>query len=293
MSPNRKISGCELERSVQKRLAELDKTNRSLRSQIAKRKRAEEERAQLFRREKQARREAEDANRLKDEFLATVSHELRIPLNVVLGYSSMLLNTEECETSEHFKQAAETIQRNALAQVRLVSDLVNLSRLRTNKLMLDCEAISVGHIINEAVDIVHPEASTKDISFEVNLPKDSLFVYGDALRLQQILWNLLSNAVKFTSEGGRVMISLTQVLDDARLIIEDTGQGIDPKVLPYIFEMFRQAEPSTSQQHGGLGIGLALVNELVQLHRGNVEAASAGPGLGARFIVHLPLYHEV
>jgi signal transduction histidine kinase len=203
------------------------------------------------------------------------------------------LQSKEGEKSELIRHAAETIQRNALAQGRLISDLFNLSRLRVGKLLLDCQAISLNPIIKEAVDVVRVEAKAKDISLNVNLPTESLFVYGDAVRLQQILWNLLSNAVKFTFKGGWVTISLNQVLDDARLTIEDTGQGIDPNLLPHIFEMFRQADPRTSQQHEGMGIGLALVHQLVQLHQGKVEAASAGPGRGAQFIVYLPLYREV
>jgi signal transduction histidine kinase len=287
----RKMSVSEFAKT-QERAAGLAKANRYLRLKLAQRKRTGNERARLLQRERDARREAEDANRLKDEFLAIVSHELRSPVNVVAGYASILLRSGECEKSELIRNAAEVIQRNAIAQARLISDLFNLSRLGIGKLTLDCQAICLNPLINEAIDTVRAEAEAKDISLEVNLPPESLFIYGDALRVQQILWNLLTNAVKFTVNGGRVTINLNQILDEARLIVEDTGEGIDPKFLPHIFDMFRQADPGASQRYGGMGIGLAVVQQLVQLHRGKVEAASAGRGLGTQFIVHLPLYRN-
>jgi PAS domain S-box-containing protein len=282
----------ELEMRVRERTTELARVNRDLQFEIAERERAEGERALLLQREKEARREAEAANRLKDEFLAIVSHELRSPLNVVVGHSSILLRSEEAKQSQLVRRAAEAINRNALAQAQLVSDLLDLSRLRMGKLALDSQPVSLSPIISEAVDTVRADAKAKDISLHISLPTDPLLVYGDALRLRQIFWNLLSNAVKFTPAGGRVEITLDQVMDQARLIIADSGQGIDSEFLPYIFEMFRQADAGTTRQHGGMGIGLALVHQLVQLHHGNVEAASAGPGHGAQFIIELPLDHE-
>jgi PAS domain S-box-containing protein len=254
------------------------------------RRRAEEERESLLLREQEARAEAEGANRLKDEFLATLSHELRNPLNVVIGYSEILRRSEETRKPSFVIRAAETIRRNALAQSRLVSDLLDLSRLQMGKLSLDRQPLSLSTVITEAIETVGAEARAKGISLSVDLDTEVLMVEGDSIRLGQIAWNLLNNAVKFTPANGEVRITLGQEGDEARLVVEDSGQGIAPEFLPHVFEIFRQADASSSRRQGGMGIGLALVKQLVELHDGRVQADSAGINLGARFTVWIPLY---
>jgi PAS domain S-box-containing protein len=283
----------ELEARVRDRTAELAQANRDLRLEVAERRRAEEERALLFEREKEARREAEAANRLKDEFLATVSHELRNPLNVIVGHTTILMRSDEAKESPVIERIAKTIHRNALAQAQLISDLLDLSRLQMRKLALELRPISFSAVIKEAIDTVRADAKAKDISLEINLPPESLFVNADPLRLEQIIWNLLNNAVKFTPAGGCVKVSLEQTGHDAKLTIADSGQGIDPEFVPHVFERFRQADSSTTRNHGGMGIGLSLVRQLVELHHGRVEAASQGVGRGAQFNVSLPIHEEV
>jgi len=256
------------------------------------RRRAEEEREKLLLREQEARAEAEDANRLKDEFLATLSHELRNPLNVVIGYSEILRRSDENRKPSFVIRAAETIRRNALAQSRLVSDLLDLSRLQMGKLSLDRQPLSLSTVITEAIETVGAEARAKGISLSVNLDTETLVVEGDSVRLAQIAWNLLNNAVKFTPANGDIKITLAQEGDDVRLTVEDSGQGIPPEFLPHVFEIFRQADASSSRRQGGMGIGLALVKQLVELHDGRVQADSGGADLGARFTVWLPLYES-
>ena len=279
----------ELETRVSKRTTELARANQDLRIEIAQRERLEAERARLFELEREARRQAEAANRLKDEFLATVSHELRNPLNVIVGNAAILLRIDE---SPVVRRAAETIQRNALAQAQLVSDLLDLSRLQMGKLEVDRQTVSLNPIINDAVDTVRAEAQAKNISLQINLPSESLFVHGDAIRLRQIIWNLLNNAVKFTPRDGIIKITLGTTGNEAKLTIADSGQGIDPKFLPHVFDRFRQGDPSTTRYYGGMGIGLALVRELAGLHQGRVEAHSAGKNQGAQFTVWLPLHQR-
>jgi PAS domain S-box-containing protein len=253
-------------------------------------KRVEDERARLLEREQEARTEAEEANRLKDEFLAMLSHELRNPLNVVIGYSEILRRTEDSQNPRFVRKAAEVIRRNALAQSQLVSDLLDLSRLQMAKLALNRQPVSLTTVIADAIETVKAEAERKSISLDLSIAKDVLIVDGDPIRLGQIAWNLLNNAVKFTPPGGRVTISLCEEGDDARLLIEDTGQGIATEFLPHVFEIFRQADASNERRQGGLGIGLALVKQLAELHRGRVIAESQGVGRGARFIVWIPLH---
>jgi PAS domain S-box-containing protein len=255
---------------------------------VTEAKRAEKERAELLERERAAREEAEAANRLKDEFLATLSHELRNPLNVVIGYSEILRRSEDTKNS-FVGKAAEVIRRNALAQSQLVSDLLDLSRLQMGKLTITHQPTSVSTVIADAIETVRMEAETKNISLSFKTGKASLVVDGDPVRLGQIAWNLLNNAVKFTPPGGQIKISLTDNAGGALLIVEDSGQGIPPEFLPYVFEIFRQADASSSRRQGGLGIGLALVKQLAELHGGQVKAESEGVGKGARFSVWLPL----
>jgi PAS domain S-box-containing protein len=282
----------ELEARVSKRTAELARANEDLQLEIAERELVEAERARLLEREREARRQAEAANRVKDEFLATVSHELRNPLNVIVGNAGILLRLDESGQSPLVRRAAETIQRNALAQAQLVSDLLDLSRLQMGKLDLDRQTVPLNPIINDAVDTVRAETQSKNISLQINLPSESLFVLGDAVRLRQIIWNLLNNAVKFTPRDGLVTITLETAGNEVILTIADNGQGIDPKFLPHVFDRFRQGDPSTTRFHGGMGIGLALVRQLVELHHGRVEAHSVGSGQGAQFTVWLPLQQQ-
>lgn len=252
-------------------------------------KESEEKLRSLLTQEQSLRQAADQANRLKDEFLATMSHELRNPLNVILGYSELLLRTEQIKMSPHLLQLSEALRRNALAQSHLIRDLLDLSRLRSGKLTLSCETVSLMTAINNAFETVRAEAEAKQIDIDVSGPADPLFVAGDLLRLEQIVWNLLANAVKFTPAGGKVSIRLDQKSDKVLLIVEDTGQGIEEAFLPNIFEMFRQGDARASREHTGMGIGLALVKQLVQLHGGAVVAYSEGLGKGARFTVSLPL----
>lgn len=254
--------------------------------------RAEAERERLLQSEQEARDAAEKANQLKDEFLATLSHELRNPLNVILGYSELLLRMPEIEHSPRLGKMGEALKRNAQSQSQLINDLLDLSRLQRGKIALNHETVSLAAIIDSAVETVRADASAKNIEIRWNVSEQLLLVDGDRLRLQQIAWNLLNNAVKFTPAGGSIEISLRVENETAVLSVADTGQGIDPGFLPHVFEMFRQADSSRIRKHGGMGIGLALVQQLVQLHNGTVSAESEGVGKGSRFTVRLPLARE-
>ena len=254
--------------------------------------RAENERERLLESEQEARDAAERANQLKDEFLATLSHELRNPLNVILGYSELLLRMPDIQQSPRLVQMADALRRNAQSQSQLINDLLDLSRLQRGKVSLNQETVSLAAIIDNAVETVRADAATKGVDIHLHSSDQLLLVDGDRLRLQQIAWNLLNNAVKFTPVGGRIEISLRSEGDSAVLVVADTGQGIDPSFLPHVFEMFRQADGSNRRRHGGLGIGLALVRQLVQLHGGTISAESEGPNKGARFTVRLPLLRE-
>ena len=254
------------------------------------RRRTELEREKLLMREQQFRAEAEAANRLKDEFLATLSHELRNPLNVVIGYAEILRRSEEGQSHAFVVKAAGTILRNALAQAQLVSDLLDLSRLQMGKVALNEQPVSLSTIVSDAIETVRAEATAKRIALKIDLDPETLVIEGDPVRLGQVAWNLLNNAVKFTPVDGKVKIELTRDGDDVRLVIEDTGQGISPEFLPHVFEIFRQADASSARRQGGMGIGLALVKQLAELHGGRVSAESEGAGTGARFSVWLPLY---
>jgi signal transduction histidine kinase/ActR/RegA family two-component response regulator len=254
--------------------------------------RAEDEREQLLQREQEARDAAEKANQLKDEFLATLSHELRNPLNVILGYSELLLRLPEIQQSTRLTRMADALRRNAQAQSQLINDLLDLSRLQRGKISLNHEPVSLAAIIDNAVETVRADASAKGVDLRLNVGDQLLLVDGDRLRLQQIAWNILNNAVKFTPAGGSIEIRLSSETDNGVLVVKDTGQGIDPRFLPHVFEMFRQADGSNRRRHGGLGIGLALVKQLAQLHGGSITAESDGPGEGSRFTVRLPLMRD-
>ncbi len=238
-------------------------------------------------REQIARSEAESANRMKDEFLATVSHELRTPLNAIIGWSHMLRTGRLDE--ETTVRAVETIERNAKSQAQLVEDILDVSRVITGKLRLNMGPVDVASIINAAIDSVQLAADSKGIELEVILDPSARLIMGDSNRLQQIVWNLLSNAIKFTPAGGRVDIRLERVKSKVQIKVSDTGQGIRPEFLPFVFDRFRQADASSTRHHGGLGLGLAIVRHLVELHGGTVRAESRGEGAGSTFTIRLPL----
>lgn len=228
------------------------------------------------------------ANRLKDEFLAMLSHELRNPLNAIGSYAALLESDPEARQYPVVRKAAGAIRRNAGAQARLVSDLLDLSRLRTGKLAIRRQEVLLGPLVAEAAEAVRAEAEAKDLRLEVETPGEPILAEADPVRVQQIVWNLLQNAVKFTPAGGWVAVRLEREVELARLDVEDSGQGVAPEFLPRLFDMFSQEEAGEARQ-GGLGIGLALVRQLTDLHGGRVEADSRGPGQGARFTVWLPL----
>jgi len=254
---------------------------------VTARKRAEKEREELIEREHAARTEAEEANRIKDEFLATLSHELRTPLTAILGWLSMLrADRLDKDTTTH---ALETVERNARAQAQLIEDLVDVSRIAGGKLNLDIKPVDLMPVISAAVDIVRPAANAKGIQIQISADASVGPVAGDAARLQQIIWNLLSNAVKFTSRDGWVYVSLGRNASSAELEVRDTGMGIQPEFLTSVFERFRQAESPVTRSHRGLGLGLAIVRHLTELHGGTVTAESPGEGQGATFTIRIPL----
>jgi two-component system CheB/CheR fusion protein len=234
------------------------------------------------------RETAEEANRLKDEFLAIMSHELRNPLNVILGYAELLMRSDEIRASANLKRMADAVKRNAVAQSKLIRDLLDLSRLRSGKLELNRETVSPVTSIENAIETVRMDAASKEITIEVIVPDDLLFVQADPVRLEQIIWNLLNNSVKFTPKGGRITVRLEEDANHIVLTVSDNGQGIEPSFLPHIFEIFRQADTGTSRAQAGMGIGLAVVQQLVELHGGSVSAYSAGSNKGSTFTIRLP-----
>lgn len=236
---------------------------------------------------KHAIQRAEDASSLKDEFLATVSHELRTPLMAVLGWTHLLRTNNLDDAGK--QRALETIERNARSQQQLIEDLLDVSRIISGKLRLDVRAVTPSTFIAAAVESVRPAADAKEISLEVIGDADVSSISGDAGRLQQVVWNLLSNAIKFTPHGGQVELRCVRSGSNVEISIKDSGQGISPDFLPYVFERFRQADMKTTRVHGGLGLGLAIVRQLVELHGGTVEVASEGEGKGATFVVKLPV----
>ena len=268
---------------------------------ITDRKRAEEERRLLLDKAQEARAEADTANGIKDEFLALLSHELRTPLTSILGWSHLLANDSLNE--QESKRAVETIVRNARAQKQLIDDLLDISRIITGKLRLDVRPVQLGPLIKEVVDGVRPAADARSITLETTL--DSLIspIAGDFDRLQQIIWNLLTNAIKFTAKRGNVKVRLERVdvaslssgqpargaESHVEIAISDTGQGIAPQLLPHVFDRFRQSDSSSTRRHGGLGLGLSIVRQLVELHGGMVTAESPGEGEGSTFKVILPV----
>jgi PAS domain S-box-containing protein len=254
---------------------------------ITERKRAEEEREKLLAQETVLRGEAEKANRLKDEFLATVSHELRTPLNSMLGWAAMVRQNKF--NPEIMRRAFEVVERNARNQNQIISDILDVSRIITGKLNLNLQPIALSSVVAAAIDTVRPAIDAKGIRLETRLEPDADTVTGDADRLQQIIWNLLSNAVKFTPEAGHIQIALDYGNDYAEITVADDGSGIEPEFLPFVFDRFSQADGKMNRRHGGLGLGLAIVRHLSELHGAAVSAASDGGGTGSTFTVRFPL----
>jgi PAS domain S-box-containing protein len=255
---------------------------------VTGRKRAEAERGELLRRAQAARDEAEEASRAKDQFLAMISHELRTPLTAILGWARMLRG--DVLTDEKRARALLTIERNAQTQTQLIEDLLDISRIVTGKLVLDVQPTDLGEVVRATIDGVRPAVEAKALRLEAHIADDAEKVLGDPTRLQQVVWNLLTNAVKFTPRGGRVMIDVRRVGAAVEIAVSDTGQGISPEFLPHVFERFRQADVGVSRAHGGLGLGLAIVRHLIELHDGTITAESPGEGRGATFRVRLPAH---
>jgi PAS domain S-box-containing protein len=244
------------------------------------------EHAALYRNARAAASAAEAASRAKDEFLATVSHELRTPLSAILGWSTLLLDRVR---DPALLKPLESIHRNARAQVRIIEDILDVSRVITGKFYIDPKSIDVLDVAHQAADVVRASAVAKSVRLELDFEHHSCLLVADPERIQQVIWNLLSNAVKFTPSGGKVTLSVRQIDSYVVLRVTDTGVGIDPAFLPYVFDRFRQGDPSTTRRVGGLGLGLALVRHIVELHGGTVDAESAGRGSGATFSIHLPI----
>jgi PAS domain S-box-containing protein len=238
----------------------------------------------------EAKEVAEEANRAKDDFLATVSHELRTPLTAILGWARMI--TIPDLEPELLREALASIERNARAQAQLIEDILDVSRIVNGKLQLQVAPVALRDVIGAALATVRPAADAKSIVLFADLSDDTITVNGDNDRLQQVIWNLLSNAVKFTAAGGRVRVTLTREHGQARLAVSDDGQGIEAEFLPHVFQRFRQGDSSTTRRHGGLGLGLAIVRHLVELHGGTIEAASEGAGRGATFVMRVPLSRD-
>ena len=253
----------------------------------ADRRQVEQEREKLLISEKAARRQAEIANSLKDEFLATVSHELRTPLNAILGWSQMLKNRQL--GAEETKNALNTIERSARAQNQLIEDLLDVSRIITGKLRLDVREVNLSNVITAAVDATRPAAEAKTVHLQTLIDPQAGPISGDPDRLQQVVWNLLSNAIKFTPKNGRVQVRLERVNSHVEIVVSDTGKGIETEFLPHVFDRFRQSDGSMTRRHGGLGLGLAIVRQLVELHGGTVSVISEGADQGSTFTVTLPL----
>jgi PAS domain S-box-containing protein len=234
-----------------------------------------------------AEREAREANRIKDDFLATLSHELRTPLTAILGWSSMLAGgTLKPDATP---RAIQIISRNARHLAQLVDDVLDVSRIVSGRLRMDMQPLDLAVVIEAALETIRPVAETKSIELQVKLDRSDIVVAGDPARLQQVMWNLLSNAVKFTPDGGHVHVSLERRASQAQIVVADTGRGIGPEFLPFVFDRFRQADSSTTRNVGGLGLGLAIVRYLVELHGGSVHAESEGENLGATFTISLPV----
>jgi PAS domain S-box-containing protein len=283
------IDKARLFQGLQQELEARRKAEEALRASEAQLKQVIAEREQLLQSERYARSEAERLGHMKDEFLATLSHELRTPLNAIQGWATLLRQRDV--TPEDRTRGLEAIDRNVRAQAQIVSDLLDMSRIISGKIHLEVQLISLHEVINNAIESVRASADAKKIRIRTLLDSSVGFVRGDPNRLQQILWNLLSNALKFTPAGGRVQVILERVNSHVELVVEDTGVGIAPEFLPFVFERFRQADAALTRRHGGLGIGLSIVKTLVELHGGSVRVKSAGENQGASFAIALPVSH--
>jgi PAS domain S-box-containing protein len=250
---------------------------------------ANQQREEMLDAERSARMAAQRATRIKDEFLATLSHELRTPLSAILGWTQLLLRGESPKGPDEQKRAIEVIDRNARAQVQLIDDLLDMSRIMTGKLRLELRQISFASVVEAAVDSAKPSADAKAIRLKAILGAGQDIVSADGARMQQVVWNLLTNAIKFTPKGGQVQVLLQRVNSHLELNVSDTGIGIPPSYLPNVFDRFSQKDSSTTRTFGGLGLGLAICKQLVELHGGSIRAASQGEGKGATFSVQLPL----
>ncbi len=271
---------------VKERTEELAQINQRLKAEIVERRRAEAERALLLDREQAARREAERVNRTKDEFLATLSHELRTPLNAILGWAHILESRQvDAPTLE---RALRVIRNNAFAQKQLIEDILDVSRIINGKMTLHITPVDMRRVVEAALDTVRPAADAKRIHIIAELAAVDPTA-GDQDRLQQVVWNLLSNAIKFTPKEGEVRVTLERVENDVRLTVADNGRGIPTEFLPHIFDRFSQADSSVTRAHGGLGLGMAIVRHLVELHGGTVSADSGGEDQGSTFAVVLPV----
>jgi len=268
-------------------IALLQQKAESLEAEVKERREVEERLRLALVGEQMARAEAETANRMKDEFLATVSHEIRTPLNAIIGWSHLLRTGRLDEVTA--ARAVETIDRNAKSQAQLIEDILDVSRMITGKLRLNNEPVDIASVINAAIDSVQLAIDSKDLKLEVTLDPSARHTLGDASRLQQVVWNLLANAIKFTPSGGRIEVKVERAGRNLQIRVSDTGQGIGADFLPFTFDRFRQADGTTTREHGGLGLGLAIVRQLVELHGGTIKANSAGEGKGATFIINLPL----
>jgi PAS domain S-box-containing protein len=254
---------------------------------ITESRRMQNEREEALQAERVARAEAERLSGLKDEFLATLSHELRTPLNAVLGWSA-LMRQLPVDSPDHIR-GLETIERNARAQAQIIGDLLDMSRIISGKVQIDVQPVDLTESISAALEAVRPSADAKKLRLRTTLGGKASRIRGDPNRLQQIFWNLLSNAVKFTPSGGHVDVVMERVSSHVEVSVEDSGIGIKPEFLPFVFDRFRQGDPSTTRRHSGLGIGLSIVKQLVELHGGTVRVKSPGEHLGATFIVRLPV----
>jgi signal transduction histidine kinase/ActR/RegA family two-component response regulator len=258
-----------------------------VREHLIERARAEAALREAEQTERAARTEAERAGRIKDEFLATLSHELRTPLHAILGWSQILRKSSD--VNPKVAEGLSVIERNARSQAQIISDLLDMSSIISGKVRLDVQAADLATIVEAAINTVRPAADAKEIRLQVILDPLARPVRGDPNRLQQIFWNLLTNAVKFTPKGGRVSVSLERVNSHLELNVADNGEGIEPEFLPHVFDRFRQADSSMERRHGGLGLGLSIVKQLVELHGGTILARSAGRGKGSTFSISLPL----
>lgn len=257
----------------------------SIITDVTGRMRAERERARLLAREQQARREAEAASRDKDDLLAMVAHDLRVPLGGILGWIQLL--RLEKTRSKDFVQGLDGVERNATLQARLLDDLLDVSRIANGSLQLDRRVIKLSSVVERAIDTVGPVADEKGIWLQTALDPDADDLFGDPNRLQQVVWNLLTNAIKFTPDGGQILISARRAGGNVQLAVSDTGKGISPDFLPYVFDRFKQGDAS-AERTGGLGLGLAIARHIVEMHGGTIRAYSEGPEHGAVFTVELP-----